>query len=461
MAAALALHLLGYAMQQTRVSLGALLVFSWGCFRFAGGLRWSRAAFFPLLFLLLAIPVGFLQPLGFYLRLAVSASAAFFVQALGAEVVRNGTQLSDPHGLYHYDVAAACSGVRSLVALFALSVLIGYVRLVRWRDRAVLMLATLPLAFFGNFLRILAIVMIGRIFGQGAGEKIHDFSGFLVFSVVLGGLLFATRWFPENKPRLSGPITPASSDALDQSPDTPRSTYAGRWTATAAVLLGIGAVSLVARQFDLRPPEATAGVLLAVNGVDPAPLPEFIGTDWIGQRVEVTPAEREVLPPDTGYSRRNYVSIQDRARQVFLSIVLTGRDRSSIHRPELCLLGQGWNLVSRTETTLTIGPGETLPVTLLRVEREVIGRAGERQAVSCWLVYWFVGRTATVASHAEMLWRSSLDRLLHFRADRWAYVVAQTPVMAGQTTDLRTIEEVLTDVWPRLKGTPGKLLPER
>jgi EpsI family protein len=208
------------------------------------------------------------------------------------------------------------------------------------------------------------------------------------------------------------------------------------------------------KRLDARAPVAETGVRLAPNGIDPAPLPEFIGTEWIGQRVDVTPAEREVLPPDTGYSRRNYVSVQDRSRQVFVSIVLSGRDRSSIHRPELCVVGQGWNIVDRTEQTLRVGPGDELPVTLLRIQRELSGRGGERVTVSCWLAYWFVGRDAEMPSHAGMIWHSSLDRLLHFRADRWAYVMAQTPLAnepGGEAAGLRQIEDVLSAVWPQLR----------
>ena len=58
---------------------------------------------------------------------------------------------------------------------------------------------------------------------------------------------------------------------------------------------------------------------------------------------EVAVAEllRDILPADTGFSRKNYAFVADRTRDVFLSIVLSGRDRTSIHRPELCLVGQG------------------------------------------------------------------------------------------------------------------------
>ena len=66
--------------------------------------------------------------------------------------------------------------------------------------------------------------------------------------------------------------------------------------------------------------------MLAADGLNPVELPAFLGTEWIGQRVEVSAVEREILPADTGFSRKNYAYVADRKQDVFLSIVLSGRD---------------------------------------------------------------------------------------------------------------------------------------
>lgn len=467
MTAALGLHVLAYAMQQTRLSIVALLLFAAGGLRLAGGKRWSDAAIFPLGLVLLTIPVGFLQPLGFYLRLAVSETAERVLHLAHVPVVRNGTQLFAPDGRFQYDVAAACSGVRSLVALVVMALVLGYLRLPRGWARVVLVLTTVPFAFAGNFVRILAIVGAGQRFGQARGTWVHDHSGFLVFAVVLL-LLWAV--VPTLRRRCGGSTATGRerggatrhgvADLAAKTTETNQSDMAVRppgvsaWRSAGVVtILALVAVSAM-KGIDARPAEPNAGVRIAENGVDPVSLPEFIGTEWIGQRVEVTAAEREVLPPDTGYSRRNYVSIQDRSRQVFVSIVLSGKDRTSIHRPELCVVGQGWNIVEREERTLRLSPTIELPVTMLRIQREVTDRAGERHRVSCWLAYWFVGREVELPSHGAMIWRSSLDRLLHFRADRWAYVLAQAPLMTTESEGLRQMEEVLGAVWPQVRRAP-------
>ena len=98
MLAGLALHLLGYVMQQGRISIGGLLVFGWGVFALAGGRRWGRAAIFPLTFLLFAIPLNVLDTVGFYLRMGVIDTAWHLAQFVHIDVIRNGTQLLSPDG---------------------------------------------------------------------------------------------------------------------------------------------------------------------------------------------------------------------------------------------------------------------------------------------------------------------------------------------------------------------------
>src|SRR3954469_23336206 len=72
-------------------------------------------------------------------------------------------------------------------------------------------------------------------------------------------------------------------------------------------------------------------------------LPEFVGS-WQGVDQEVSPAEKEILGPDTQFSRKIYRRGTD---EIYVSIVLSGPDmNTSIHRPERCLPAQGWTITS-------------------------------------------------------------------------------------------------------------------
>ena len=455
----LALHGLGYAVEQARISIVALLVFTWGVLALAGGRRWGRAALFPLAFLVFAIPVNALDSIGFHLRLWVIDAVHTLAPLVGIEVIRNGTQLFSPDGTYQYDVAAACSGVRSLMALMALSLLTAYLNLQSgWRRTAVFLLC-FPLTYVGNVVRIGGIVVAGEVFGQGAGEWLHEWAGFVVFVIVLGGILAAVtlwqKWSPEkcHAIRDTSPVRPAAAVVSPEGTERreQRGT-ASAWRLAGAVVVLAALTAWFTQRVDQWPVLGGAGITLAEDGINPADLPAFLGTEWIGQRTAITAIEREVLPPDTGFARRNYVSTQNRQDQVFVSIVLSGRDRTSIHRPELCLVGQGWTIGGRTVETFARPNGAPLRASVLQITREIVDPQGKRQILPALFVYWFVGRDEVVATHGQRLWRTALNRL-RGRTDRWAYVVAQTMVLDGEEPGRARLQEVLGQTLPVIQ--PG------
>ncbi len=452
----LALHLLGYAVQQTRLSVMALLLFTWGVLALAGGRRWGRAAAFPLAFLVFALPLNVLDTPGFYLRMGVIDTACAAARAIGLEVVRSGTQLFSPDGRYQYDVAAACSGIRSLLALSALSLLVGYLNFRSWWIRAVLLLLCAPYAFLANVVRILAIVVAAQWFGQRAGTLVHESFGFLVFVIVLGLQLGTVALLRRRMPGTGDSIANADDARADLPADSPPSRIRhGRWAAPAVVVAAAVTI-LAARRIDALQTSPDVAVAVTADGRDPAPLPAFLGADWVGQDVPVSAVERAILPPDTGYARKNYVSVQDRTHQVYLSIVLSGRDRTSIHRPELCLVGQGWTIQGRRAHAFRYpGPGPaSIPATVLRVEREVTPRPGQRMVVPSLVAYWFVGRGRVVATSWERVLWGTIDRLRHLQGHRWAYVVVQTTAFDGDAAALARLQAVLDQTLPAFEPPP-------
>lgn len=458
MVAALGLQALGFVAQQTRISIVAVLLFTWGVLRLGGGRRWGSAAVFPLAFLVFAIPVNVLDSVGFWLRLWVVDAASAIAHMIGIEVTRSGTQLFAPDGRYQYDVAAACSGVRSLMALSALSLLIGYVNLrSNWR-RAVVFGLCFPLTYLGNLARVLAIVVAAEWGGQAWGERMHDWMGFGVFVIVLGGVAAAARLLQrrsEDGDRSSG----TGGDAMNcgRNARAPSRRFAGDaslYLAALAIVVLVAGEMMFLAKLTAEPTRGGAGVRLGADGRNPVDLPAFVGTEWIGRRAEVTALERAVLPADTGFSRRSYVHVQGAAHTVFFSIVLSGRDRTSIHRPEICLVGQGWTIRDARAITMPWREGaeSSLPATLLRTEL-VEWKTGRR--LPALTVYWFVNRDGVVATHWQRFWRDAWNRVRHGRADRWAYVLVQADAFDGEAAALARIQAVLAEVWPAVRATDG------
>lgn len=461
MVGGLAIHLLGYAMQQARISIVGLLLFSWGVVALAGGQRWGRAAAFPMLFMMFAIPLNVLDTAGFYMRMGVIEVAYRGAHLVGIEVLRNGTQLLSPDGAYSYDVAAACSGMRSLMALAALSLLLGYLNFRSWGVRLLIGLLCFPYAFVGNVARIFAIIVAAEWKGQAAGAVVHEWFGFLIFLIVLGLIQLTVALLQKWKIGGGEPVgaippqpffvAPARWSALGST----RSERLGikplhLWLVPASVALASLVVVLFIQRLDAMQVSPRVGVKLAADGLNPVALPNYLGLEWAGQRAEVTAIEREVLPADTGFSRMNYISLRNRSQSVFLSIVLSGRDRTSIHRPEICLVGQGWTIGGRT-TQVFAWPGRpeaAIKASVLRTERDFTNNQGKQVKVPALYAYWFVGADKTVATSWERVLDTSLDRLLRLQSHRWAYVIVQTHALDGEPAALARIQDVLSQTLP-------------
>lgn len=455
MVAGLLIHLLGYALTQTRVSIFGFLVFAWGGLALAGGPRWGRAAAFPVVFMLFAIPLNMLDTVGFYLRLGVIEVAWRLAHLVGIDVIRNGTQLMSPDGGFSYDVAAACSGMRSLTALAALSLLLGYLNFRSWWVRGLIGLLCFPFAFVGNVVRIFAVIVMAEWRGQAAGVKMHDVMGFGVFVIVLG-LVQLTVWLLQKWKVGEGVVAVAPAPAEEAAPEVCNVLYYKRaWVAAAVVgVVSVGVVIATVKLDGIQVSPRT-GIRVAADGVNPVTLPDFIGLDWMAQAADIAPVEREVLPPDTGFSRKTYVSLLDRRVQVFLSIVLSGRDRTSIHRPEICLVGQGWTITGRKQHAFRRpdDPKARVPATILRIEREVTTTRGEKIKVPAVFAYWFVGADKIVGTNTERVVLTSFDRLRYLQAHRWAYVVAQTLAPDGEEAGLARIQAVLDGTLPAFQET--------
>lgn len=442
----LLLHTLGFAVQQSRISIVGLLCFTWGVLALGGGRRWARASLFPVAFLVFAIPLNVLDSVGFWLRVSVVDISSALARIAHIDVVRNGTQLFAPDGRYQYDVAAACSGVRSLMALAALSLLVGYLNFrSAWR-RALMLLLCFPLALLGNVARITAIIAAAQFGGQRWGDRAHDVMGFGVFVIVLGGVFGAAVLLEKFRPEKRD--FPATERRVARGGVA----LAPFWVATITVVLAIADVALLGR-IAHRPSAGVTGIVLDADGTNPAALPTFLGSDWIGRRSEVTAIEREILPPDTGFSRKLYFSTNDPNRAVFVSVVLSGRDRTSIHRPELCLVGQGWTIERTDRHAFSGGPrlsGKSIPATLLHTVR-----ADGKGKFPALVAYWFVSGDAMVATHTERFLHDAWNRLRHGRADRWAYVLMQTDARDGDAAALARLQAVLDQTLPgMLKAAP-------
>jgi len=143
-----------------------------------------RAITFPLLFLLLLMPLPplLVSVLDYPLQVFCARITASLVQALGIHVQRTGANLYLDN--FAIGVAPACNGLRSSFALLALGLLVSYLFEGPWKRKILVILLTVPFVYAANFLRLLVDVLIV----QGLGRQFWPYEetwdltwGFLTF----------------------------------------------------------------------------------------------------------------------------------------------------------------------------------------------------------------------------------------------------------------------------------------
>ncbi len=196
------LHVGGYLVQQPRVSIVAYFLGVYGLTGLVWGWEWLRASFFPMFLFGFCVPLGALsEPITFPLRILVSKISVFLSHhLLGIPVLRDGVQVFSPTGGFHYEVAAACSGIRSLVSLLALTVIYAFLSFKSTWRKLVMVASCVPLAILGNVLRLTVVILVGEAFGQQAGMKIETNFGFVTFGLALVGVFLLGRLLAERPP---------------------------------------------------------------------------------------------------------------------------------------------------------------------------------------------------------------------------------------------------------------------
>ncbi|MCX7591036.1 MAG: exosortase/archaeosortase family protein, partial [Kiritimatiellae bacterium] len=178
-------HWVGVRAQLTRLSLLSLIILLWALPLYLYGLDMARHLVFPCAYLIYCIPLSFLDHLTFPLRLIASAIAAFLLNGLGIETVRKGTAIyTMAAGGFNMEVADPCSGLRSLLAMTALTAVYAYFTQRTSIRKVALFLTAVPVAIVGNVVRIVSTGLVAQGFGRDAALRLyHDFSGYVVFGV--------------------------------------------------------------------------------------------------------------------------------------------------------------------------------------------------------------------------------------------------------------------------------------
>ncbi len=179
----LLLGVFGSELFLSRISLVILIA---GMVIFFLGWEMLRGVLFPLLFLMLMVPIPAIvfNQITFPLQILASKLAAWSLPLCGVPVLREGNVINLP--AMPLEVADACSGIRSLLSLTTLAIMYGYLVEKRLAVRITLALASIPIAIAANGFRIVGTGLLVHYWDPSKAEGFfHEFSGWLIFVVSL------------------------------------------------------------------------------------------------------------------------------------------------------------------------------------------------------------------------------------------------------------------------------------
>lgn len=177
----LALHAVAWFASFLLLDVLSLIFVVRGTLMALGGREANRGFGFAALFLIFMAPLpsAWYQPLAIAMQQLVSAISTQFLELCGAAVYREGYMIHLPG--YTMEVGEACSGLRQLMAVFALSVAIGYFSGRKAPYRWALALLSFPIAIAANCVRVMLTGVIMMLFGAKWAEGVfHTLEGLVI-----------------------------------------------------------------------------------------------------------------------------------------------------------------------------------------------------------------------------------------------------------------------------------------
>lgn len=178
-------YVIGHSQDILMFDVGSQIPVLMGFLLLYKGRAALKLMWFPLFFILFAVPLpgAVVDALTGPLKAAVSYVAEWVLYAAGYPIGRAGVMLTI--GPYQLLVADACAGLNSVFALEAIGVF--YMSMVRHPQKSrniLLALLILPISFVSNVVRVIALVLVTYYFGDAVGQGfVHDFAGIVLFTV--------------------------------------------------------------------------------------------------------------------------------------------------------------------------------------------------------------------------------------------------------------------------------------
>lgn len=144
---------------------------------------------------------------------------------------------------------------------------------------------------------------------------------------------------------------------------------------------------------------------------------------------------------------------------VVATVIQGGMGKRTLHRPEVCLPGQGWSITDRLPIPIKLANGRIIQATLLRMFRDYEPVPGQRKRMRAMNIYWYIGSDGTTsADYYDHIRISYMDGVFKNLTHRWAMAhffapLPDTDILIGDPMqDVAALEE--------LRDFAGRMAPE-
>lgn len=367
-----------------------------GIYALLGGVAF-RIVLVPLLllFLMVPLPAFLFNNLSSQLQLISSEIGVAVIRLFGVSVNLEGNVID--LGTYKLQVVEACSGLRYLFPLLALSIIASYFYQAAAWKRIVVILSSIPITVLMNSFRIGVIGVLVEYYGIEQAEGfLHDFEGWIVFmacvAILIGEIWILSLVGKDRRPfnQVFGMEFPASTpEGVHVTKRTlPRQTFA----ILLFIVVTVGSTVVVSGREEYIPSR---------TGFENFPLTL---EEWRGRSDMIEPIVLDELRLDD-YILVDYRNSDAQTVNFYVAYYGSQRSGTAAHSPRSCLPGGGWRIESHTR--IFLDPGA------LDVNRFVIRKGDYRQLV----YYWFKQRDRIVANEFAVKWYLLWDALTRNRTD--------------------------------------------
>ncbi len=355
------------------------------------------------------ILLAFMIPLPRFLYQSLSTSLQLISSEVGVAVIRlfdisvhlEGNVID--LGTYKLQVAEACSGLRYLFPLTALSFIAAYIFQGRVWKKVVIFLSSIPVTIAMNSFRIGAIGVLVEHWGIEQAEGfLHYFEGWVIFMACMV-ILVMEMWLLS---KLGGDRTRSLGEAFalqrpkSAAPGSPvrYARAGGPMYLSAVVLVAAMAGSAALEGREEKRPER----------LDFSAFPMEMNF-WTGRRDALEPIYLDALKLDD-YLIANFRNGSGERVNLYVAYYGSQRAGVSAHSPRSCIPGGGWQIVDLSRRSLGNAEWNGTP---LAVNRVLIRKGAYKQLV----YYWFQQRGRNLTSEYLVKWYLFWDSLTRARTD--------------------------------------------